>query len=96
MTQVAILPKIGTSLTFGAYFLVVSLVQKMQSMSMYTLWHVPMLCQVVCVCVCVAAFQQLYQLVQAKATDHAAFERDIIRHVVSSSYDIWCKQNWYS
>ena len=88
MTQVAILPKIGTSLTFGAYFLVVSLIQKMQSMSMYTLS--------VCVCVCVAAFQQLYQLVQAKATDHAAFERDIIRHVVSSSCDIWCKQNWYS
>ena len=41
----------------------------------------------VCVCVC---------LVQAKATDRAAFERDIIRHVVSSSYDIWCKRNWHS
>ena len=44
----------------------------------------------------IAGFQQLYQLVQAKATDRAAFERDIIRHVVSSSYDIWCKRNWYS
>ena len=31
----------------------------------------------------IAGFQQLYQLVQAKATDRTAFERDIIRHVVS-------------
>ena len=44
----------------------------------------------------IAGFQQLYQLVQAKATDRAAFERNIIRHVVSSSYDIWCKRNWCS
>ena len=44
----------------------------------------------------ITGFQQLYQLVQAKATDRAAFERDIIRHVVSSSYDIWCKRNWCS
>ena len=44
----------------------------------------------------IAGFQQLYQLVQAKATDRAVFERDVIRHVVSSSYDIWCKRNWYS
>ena len=42
----------------------------------------------------ITGFQQLYQLVQAKATDRAAFERDIIRHVVSSSFDIWCKWNW--
>ena len=39
-------------------------------------------------------FQQLYRLVQAKASDRAAFERDMIQHVVSSSYDIWCKRNW--
>ena len=44
----------------------------------------------------IAGFHQLYQLVQAKATDRAAFERDVIRHVVLSSYDIWCKRNWYS
>ena len=41
-------------------------------------------------------FQQLYRLVQAKASDRATFERDIIRHVVLSSYDIWCKRNWCS
>ena len=41
-------------------------------------------------------FQQLYRLVQAKASDRATFECDIVRHVVLSSYDIWCKRNWCS
>ena len=44
----------------------------------------------------ITGFQQLYRLVQAKATDRAAFEHDIIRHVVSALYDIWCKRNWHS
>ena len=43
-----------------------------------------------------AGFQQLYRLVQAKASDRATFEQDIIKHVVSASYDIWCKRNWCS
>ena len=41
-------------------------------------------------------FQQLFKLLQAKAKDRQNFEIDIIKHVVASSYDIWCKRNWCS
>ena len=39
-------------------------------------------------------FQQLYKLLNARASQKSMFETDIIRHVVLASYDIWCKRNW--
>ena len=39
-------------------------------------------------------FQKLYQLLRAKRSDIQSFELDIIRHVIVSSYDVWCKRNW--
>ena len=43
---------------------------------------------------CMEGFQQLYRLLHAKAKDRQSFELDMIRHVVTCSYNIWCKRNW--
>ena len=40
-------------------------------------------------------FKKLYGLLQTKAKDRQSFELDVIRHVVTCSYNIWCKCNWY-
>ena len=43
---------------------------------------------------CMEGFQKLYGLLRTKAKDRLSFELDVIRHVITCSYDIWCKRNW--
>jgi hypothetical protein len=45
---------------------------------------------------CTDGFNLLYKLLAPTTRDKHSFECDVIRHVVRSSYDIWCKRNWCS
>ena len=43
---------------------------------------------------CMEGFQNLYRLLKTKAKDRQSLELDLIRHVVTCSYNICCKRNW--
>ena len=42
----------------------------------------------------VEGFQKLYRLLRAKQRDIHNFELELVRHVIVSSYNVWCKRNW--
>ena len=39
-------------------------------------------------------FQKLYSLLRTKSKSRQNFEVEVIRKVITSSFDIWCKRNW--
>ena len=43
---------------------------------------------------CAEGFQKLYSLLCTKSKSRQKFEVEVIREVIASSYDIWCKRNW--
>ena len=43
---------------------------------------------------CAEGFQKQYSLLCTKSKSRQKFEVEVIREVIASSYDIWCKRNW--
>ena len=41
-------------------------------------------------------FQKLYSLLYTKIKSRQNFEVEVIKEVIVSSFDIWCKRNWYA